>query len=473
MEASVEQRLHHAMEFAWRRRFYFLVPFVVSIPLSIWGSAMLPERYTARALLFFEHDSNDPLQSRSHGYRPRPPSLHDEISTLLRSGHILDPALKKIMGLEYPKTSRQQALARERLRDSLSVGQIGRSFYEFSIKGSDPKALGQKLEVVTSLFLESLLMGKRGPASSVQTVLAHHKMEMQKAERAVERVEREIREQDANQNKQTQVRKLQEISQRLEAKEQDLATAGLAIHKAPNETVDGLPAERASGQDSFAQPIKGKEQPQNGLMYRVQERIKSILALRSALALKENLQTPDAKTPLAQSPKIYARLAKYDRLQAEIDQLAAERRAIETSIADKERKIEAAKRLKQRLEETTVSYNSYLQRYANSIRTDKRPLELVGSPDNIKIVDPPKEPKFADVSRTMYAMAGILAGFLVGCGAALASETFDKRLRRPEQFVAILGAPVICRLPMSHGVGNTLGQGSEAAPTIHDVTPKT
>jgi len=471
VESSLAKNVHYFIEIVWRRRFFILVPLLVSIPLIVIGSAYLPVRYTARTLLFFENAISDPLRLERvrYQYQRRAPSLHDEINALLKSGFIIDSALKQIMGEEYPKTATQQALARQRLRASLSVIQIGSGFYEIRLRASDPQELGEKLEVVTSRFLESLLMGGRAPATSVQLVLKRRKFEMQQAEKAVKEFERDIAGEQAGRNMLTKASQLEKTAQRVEAKKQELTTVNLAIDKALSETGDGLPDRRARGREIVAEPIRDRSP--TSLVEKMRELIKTLLLVRSAAGVTEPSEVAAAKKPLAESSKIAGLKAKRDRLQGEVDRLAADVQGIEAFLAEQEGAIDLAKRLNRQLQETTAAYQSYVKWQPNSSTASRRPLKLGGSPGNIKVIDPPRDPKFADVSRMMYVMAGIFAGLVLGCSAAIVAEMFDQRLRRPEEFVAILGAPVICRLPTSQGIDDPLSLEIESAQKRHKVTP--
>jgi len=305
VESSLAKHVHYFIEIfieiVWRRRFFILVPLLVSIPLSVIGSAMVPKRYTARTLLFFQQASSDPLQlPRDKIGRPTP-SLYEEINALLKSVHILDSALRQIMGEEYPKTATQQARALQGLRASLSLTQFGNSFYEFRLRASDPQELGEKLEVVTSRFLESLLMGGRAPTSSVQLLLRRRTFEMQQAEKAVKEFERDIAGEQAGRNILTKARQLEKTAQRLEAKKQELTTVNLEIDKALSETGDGLPDPTARGREIVAEPIRDRSP--TSLMEKIQERTKNLLPIRAAVGVAESSEVAAGKSRSRSRPR--------------------------------------------------------------------------------------------------------------------------------------------------------------------------
>lgn len=463
---SMAQALYRALQIGWRRRLFVLIPFLVSIPLSIIGSDLLPEKYVARTLLFFQASSTNPLQSQSDRTQTPTISIYDEINALLKSAHILDSALKQIMGEEYPKTEKQQALAREELADSLSIRQLGRNFYEFHLKSSDPQGMGEKLEVVMSRFLETLLTSDRAPSTSVQLVLNRRKFEMQQAQKALEEFEGDIGKEQTARNMPIKAGQLKEMVPRLEAKKQELKTVKLTIDKVLRETGEERPNRVDRGWETAAE-LTSDPSPTH-LTQNIKNMFKRLLPVSSEVGLTESSEVVTGKKPHPRSAKIDELKAKRDQLQDEVDQLAANVQAINATLAEGDRNIELGKRLKRHLQETTAAYQSYTRRYADS--GSEQPLQLVGSPGDIKVIDPPMDPKFPDLSRKMYIIAGILAGLVLGSSAAIVAEVLDQRLRHPAEFVAILGAPVICRLPTSRGIDDSQSQKIEVTQTIPSVT---
>lgn len=449
IDLSFTERLRRYVEVAWRRRFFILVPLLASIPLSVIGSNLLPEKYIARTLLLFQKGNSNPLEF-SDRYENPVIEVMEGLEALLKSQHILDSALKQIMGEDYPKTARQQALVRQDLADSISIIPIGRNFFEFRLMGSGPQGMGQKLEVVTSRFLESLLVADRAPASAAEMVLERRKLEMQQAVKAVEEFERETTRDQAGRNTPTKARQLEETAQRLEAKKQELKTVEFKIDKELTKTGDGLPDRRSRGSEIVAEPIR--DWSPTSPMDKIAKLIKDLGAVRSTDDLTNSSEIAPAKKQPVDTSEIASLKAKRDWLRGEIGQLAANVHWIEASIAENERRIEIGKRLKRQLQEATANYNNYAKYADPVIVSSAGPLQVVASPGQIKVIDRPEDPEFPQWSRTTYIFAGILAGLALGCSAAIVAEILDQRLRHPEEFVAILGAPMICRLPNSHGI---------------------
>ncbi len=397
MDSSLAGRLRYVAEAAWRRRYFILLPFLVSIPLSVFVSGLLPQKYVVRTMLIMQENNSDLLllAGRLQG-DTRPlitgPALmmrKAALEALLKSRRVLEPALEDIMGEEYPKARIRQAEAREELAKSISLELIGHQFIEFRLKGTKPKQMGENLRAITSRFLESLLMADRGSASAAQLVLESRKLDLSKAEKAVSEFEREIAGGFAGGNGLSKASRLKETTQRLEAKKRELRAVNLAIDEVPSEAGGGP----------------------SGLK------------------------------------------ARRDELRDEVGQLLADVQAIETPTYKKEMQTdELGKRLRRRLKEAKANLKNFAKRYANPGASSLLPLELVKSPENIRMIDPPRDPEFAVVSRLTYIIAGILAGLVLGCSAAIVAEALDQRLRYPEEFVAVFGAPMICRLPNSRHV---------------------
>ena len=61
MDSSLAGRLRYVAEAAWRRRYFILLPFLVSIPLSVFVSGLLPQKYVVRTMLIMQENNSDLL----------------------------------------------------------------------------------------------------------------------------------------------------------------------------------------------------------------------------------------------------------------------------------------------------------------------------------------------------------------------------------------------------------------------------
>ena len=103
-------------------------------------------------------------------------------------------------------------------------------------------------------------------------------------------------------------------------------------------------------------------------------------------------------------------------------------------------------RLQKDVQVARETYQIFAKRFDNA-RTS-RALGLFEAPERVKIIDPPRDPTIPTTPpKLIYIIAGIFAGIGLGAGLAFSFEMFDPRIRTPDDFARIAGAPVIARLP--------------------------
>ena len=472
MDASFARSLRNLFEVGWSRRYFILIPFLVSIPLSVIGSAFLPGTYVVSTLLLLQENYDDPLQSQGNVYAGADALLAaralvkraEGLEALLKSERVLGLALQDIRGMtgeEYPETGTSQGWPRNKLAGSLSIKPIGKDFLEISLKGSDPNGMGKKLELITSRFLGILLVADRGPAAAVQVVGERRRSDLLRAKKAVEKFERESAEAQDKQKQLLKARSLKETVQRLESRKRQVEKVELAITEAQSQTGGSLNDPSTRSQEVITKPIWGWS-PTTYIEKLINGSSNSLLTGRS-------MESPEvaADKDLPGDPSKIAGLeARREELKGEVDRLASTVQSIQASSVRSEPNSGVGKRLTKQLEEAAAKYQSFKKQFGNPGVGAARPLKLVGSPENIRVIDPPKDPKSPTVPRSLYIIAGIFAGFALGCSAAVLAEVLDQRLRRPEEFVAVLGAPLICRLPNSRRIDDPPIQDIESDQSV-------
>ena len=71
---------------------------------------------------------------------------------------------------------------------------------------------------------------------------------------------------------------------------------------------------------------------------------------------------------------------------------------------------------------------------------------VISAPEGMIIVDPPKDPVFRAKSRLVFALAGPLAGIILGIALVILAEIFDKTIRYADQ-MPLAGVPFLGSLP--------------------------
>ena len=410
------------LDTAWRRRLLLIVPMLVMIPLSAIFAIFAPKTYIARTLLLLQETHRDDILGRSSELPVRMQDSVGGLQALLKSDYVLTTAVKDFLGSDVADDPKKLAYMVNDFEEAISLELVGNDFLELTMKGSQPAALGRKLEAVTLSFLESTL-SEQGAISATRLLLEKRKEELDAIERAYEQLRSQADEQRklaaANaapidrlqQQRQDKLSELQTTEH-----ERDLALAELEA----NGFSRGEPQLEIKTVSLELQALRSGAAGASG----------SLDTTERHLAL---LQTVSAKEQRRASLR-----NDVDQLTGAINQAQAAITEADTSGSQLENKAEEVRRAQDR-------YQDFLKRYSNA--ASKRTLGILNAPERIKLIDPPRDPKVPAKSGLRYFLAGSAASVILGIALVVMAELFDSRIRRPADVIAITGSPVVIRLP--------------------------
>ena len=413
MAESADFDLKNIVQAFWRRRLLLVVPMLLLVPLSFLIAAFAPKTYVAKSLILLQEEGRDnPLAKagpeRSSEMRERIAGLE----ALAKSDLVISRAMNEILGEAAPRSAAAIAEWKEDMKDAFSVELIGTDFVALSLKSNNPTGLGDRVAILTTIFLEALLTEEQ-TISATQLLLTKRKEEFEAAEREYYKHRQEtVAEPDAVQVKAAQ--------QRASGNKQQLEKARSAIVNARAtvlKTGDVPPniGAKISEITSELRPYDGVAEPAPSAVVTARVRLKALLDLQKAMANEQAL-TRDM-----------------ERLKIEIN---TDNRAA----AD----VKLDARLSQAVREARDRYDEYSKRY---IQPPGRTLGILTAPERIRVIDLPSDPQLPVSSGGKYVIAGFLGSLGVALGLVVIAELMDRTVRRARDFETIVGAPVVTRLP--------------------------
>lgn len=407
---------------AWRRRWLFAITFALLLLISAAAAKFQPKLYVANSLLLLQETGQDSLLRKE---ADRPGTMQERINglrALLKSNHVLTTSVRQIFGDQTPRDPRQLAYLVRDLDEALSLDLIGTEFIAFRLKGNNPKGLGKKLEIVMLNLLETLMSDSK-TTSAAQPLIDRRREELQSSEALY-----------ANLTKMLDVR-IAAQGQR----QQDIAKLKQQIAQNETETKT-LSAERASVQRTLARDADSSASLGEQLNAANSE-IKRLASLG---------QTSSAEYQAA-SERVEA-IRKIDEVDAKFKSLQGIAETLRAGLKQAEADLEETATLKERviaaevdLRNAREQFEAYSKRYA--ALSSGRSLTVLNAPELMKMIDPPQDPEIPETSGMRVLIAGLLVSLLLPLSLVILSELFDPTLRRPSDFVAATGAPIIARLP--------------------------
>ncbi len=204
-----------------------------------------------------------------------------------------------------------------------------------------------------------------------------------------------------------------------------------------------------------------------------------LTALRTQLATLRGRYTedhPDVRQLMTRVERLERRLSEeapketpvpsdpaLDKARLDIDSLRSRRRDLEERIALWQDRVEQAPRIEQELTILTRDHatlrENYLVLLNKKMETERAEnLERISQGQQFRILDPaslPERPFFPD--RRRFLLGGVLAGLLLGLGAALAAEFLDPSLKNPRELEASVPFPILVTLPHVEGGPRAVG----------------
>lgn len=408
------------LEIAWRRRYLILIPMLVMIPLSALFAIFAPKTYVARTLLLLQETSRDDILGKNSGSPVRMQDGFGGLQALLQSDYVLESAVKEFYGSEIANDPKMLAYKVKDFEDALSLELVGNDFLELTMKGSQPDALGRKLEAVTLSFLESTL-SDQGAISATRMLLEKRKEEMETTERSYEQLRSQAEEKRQLASGKSAL--IGKIEQDLQAKRSELETADREKNLAIGEL-------EAKGFSTVELPQQIETVSLQLEALRRGDGQGSVEASEQHLVLLRNVVSKDQQRA---------------SLQREVDKLTAAITQAELADTEAGNTDNLLKSKAEDLHKAQDRYQDFLKRYSNA--ATKRTLGILNAPERIKVIDPPRDPKVPAKSGLRYFLAGSMASLILGIALVVLAEMFDTRIRRPADVIAITGSPVVVRLP--------------------------
>jgi uncharacterized protein involved in exopolysaccharide biosynthesis len=427
----VKQNLHdiatQLIEAMWRRRVLIALPLAIMLPLSIIGSRFLPQTYVTKALLVMSETGSDNPLIKAPGTNERIRDRAPGLQALLKSDRVLSNALHDMLGERMPQDPRRIALALQDLDKQLSFEMIGTDFLELQLKGSNPRGLGRKLEVITSRFLESLVSPDQAAQSATQVLLDKRKDQLDAADKALARFKEQLGERALAAIAASDAR-LKDAQAALQGQTADIAAIDAEV-AALKGTLGGFAAAENAGRRD-AEIKQANDAAEAAEKSRTDAAQAEALAARGRAASLTQLQLLETRAGTLRRD-----LEQATALIADQSRAGADSRSPEGQL----------RRLEREAAEARALYDGYRQRFPAAITG--RSLQVLNAPERIRVIDIPRDPEFPATSRLKFIIAGLMAGLVLSAGLASLAEMFDQRLRRAPDFEAVAGVPVLGRLP--------------------------
>jgi len=430
------------LEVPLRRPWAAVLPLVACIAAAVLLSASLPKLFRSSTLILVEADRvPDSFVRKMTTESPMRvlQTLKQEIMSRTRLERI-------IRELEpYPDWKGKATLSDmvDKMRGDIAINVKGNDAFTIEFTHTDPKAAMDVANRLATLFIE-----EAGDSRSAQVAGAYEFIESQVDE--------------ARQSLETQEAEMRRFKERNMGHLPEQTGANLS-------TPQRLQTEKQSVESSIRLATEKKDLIEKNLTAGGVNTSAELNQLRSQLSALRGRYTdehPDVRQLQARVQRLEEKLVEgssappvrasdpaLDTARLELEGLKAKRDELERQIGSFQSRVELAPRTEQELATLTRDYQKLRENYMSLLNKKLEAqmaerLEQRWKGQQFRILDPafvPDRPYFPN--RQIFLLVGVLAGIILGLGAAIGAELVDRSIKNVRELESVIPFPVLATLP--------------------------
>jgi polysaccharide chain length determinant protein (PEP-CTERM system associated) len=454
------RELQRLAEAPLRRPWLVIVPLAVSLGLALALSFLLPPRYRSSTLILVAPEQMPASfvpQMTTEKIGRRLQTLRQEVQSRTRLELVareFDP---------YGTLGREPLITTiERMRDAVAVSVKGNDAFSIEFEHRDPKMAMLVADRLTTLFMEEVVGAS---ARQVSTAYEFIEKQLQEARAQLEEKEAALREYKERHMGQLpeQVQANLATLQRLQLEQQTTADS---LRKATDALLLLEAAAGGGGGAAAAAGASGALGPPGP-----PESLAAMRALLTQLKTRYTDQHPDVRAlqgridalekaaadappgaPIA-DPAAAAYQLRLREARVEVQSQRARLADVDRRIAAFQARVEAAPRREQEILGLTRDYQKLSENYT-ALLSKKLDAEMASRLEQqqkgqqFRVLDPaflPERPSFPN--RGLFALAGALAGILLGVGLAVVVDVLDPTMKDADTVAATFSLPVLAVIP--------------------------
>lgn len=444
------REIRRLVEAPLRRPLLVLVPLALAVAGAVGLSFVLPPRYTSSTLILVAPEqmpANFVPSMTTEKTARRLQTLRQEVQSRTRLEMVareLDPY--GIIG--------KQPLIRtiERMRSAVRVSVRGNDAFSIEFEHRNPKMAMLVADRLTNLFMEEVAGSRERQVSAayqfIESQLQEARGELEKKEKALaEYKERHMGTlpEQVNSNLAT--------LQRLQLEHQTLSES---LRKASDTLLlleSGSPGATSGGAAAPPDSLEVLRAQLAQLLTRYTPEHPDVRALQARITALEAEEKKESSGQVPVDPAVAAARARLFEARREVADLRRQVADVEKRINQFQARVEAAPRREQEILSLTRDYEKLKENYSSLLSKKLEAemaakLEQTAKGQQFRVIDPaylPEAPSFPN--RSLFALAGILVGLLLGGGLAVVVDFLDPTIKDVEDLRSVVDFPVVAVIP--------------------------
>jgi len=462
------------IEIVLRRRWYIILPFIVTMIVGIYYSVTLSKIYEARTLILIQAQrvpENYVQAIVDSDTSSRINTLSQQIMSRTNLENIIKD-FKLFTGPRYENVFMEQKIESLRRKISIDITRDRRGADAFSItyQGPEPETVMKVANGLATYFIDENLKAREAQAFGTSDFLEDELYGMRLKLEEVEEILKQYRTRymgELPEQLETNLRILDRLQEQLTDRQQALREEKarfLFIENQIQNTQEQVVTDNTVADVAPALPteIDRMKQQLVDLKTRYTDKHPDVVNLEKTIAELENNQPEEAPAeeqvvPVEEVERVNPLIVEYmqqrlevqrniQRLEAEIADTASQSKFYQNRVENTPKREQELLSLRRDYQNIQTSYNSLLSRKLESDISVNMEKKQKG--EQFRIVDHaqlPEMPINADMKKLFVLFIG--AGLGIGGGIIFLLEYLDTSFRKPEDLEGLLELPVLCTVP--------------------------
>jgi len=466
--------IHCLLEAGWRRRYVVFLPVIILPILGLLIGLLSPNRYMSYTSILVQEPAMLNPFLKDLAVETKLDKRITALGALLHSHHVLQKVAMDLGIINKKMSIRNRNKEISTLSKHLKLELVGKNLVKLHYYGENPKKMERILRAVSEAFITRILAPQMSSIESSELFLNKQikirRAALEKSEQALAKYKTDHADELPSLHD-NRVKRLSRFRETLAQKKASLAGARAALLTLKSRIVQTDPVigrleEQIVKESSELVLLRAHYYDSHSKIQVVLRKVQRLKAERrrmfqnsSKLEAKEvdrlwQIATSVKTSPNAKvQPLLLSQLEKLQQAKTKVLSLVQEVKTLESHIKKLEPKVRSfgvnekmLNTLKRDLRVKRLLYEKLLERQEMARVTGN--LSRHEQAERVKVIDKPFVPITPiNFPAIFYILAGIFGGLAIGIGFATVLELLDGSVRRRDKLEALLGVPVLSRIP--------------------------